>query len=277
MPRGSSPRGACRPLRGTAPPPRLALSIADRGDFGHVCVGVFRDEPLTLMNGGACPLTISNITSSAPDFLVPEVVTYPIVVAAGGSAEVEIRFQPTSFGSKSATLTVTSDDPVGPRTLTLSGTAPSGHLVITGSGHFGSVELGQRAERTVSICNDGECDLHVSRAAFKPDPWKPGCRDCDDCDCDDDEREEDRSDQCCATFKIVNNPFPATVKGGACLGVLIRFIPTCDGRKLRTRHRERRPPAPAEDHLRDRAPSQDAAVRPQVLGRRRTAPAARGA
>jgi hypothetical protein len=219
-------------VHGTAPAPRLGLSIADTGDFGNVCVGSFKDEPLTLMNSGECALSVTGITSSSPDFLVPEIVTYPIVIAAGASAEVEIRFQPTAFGSKSATLTVTSDDPAGPRTLALSGTAPSGHLIVTGSGHFGPVDLGHRAERTISICNNGQCDLHVGKVVFKPDPWKPGCRDCNDCDCDEhEETHENRSDQCCATFKIVTNPFPATVRPGSCLGVLIRFTPTCAGPK----------------------------------------------
>ncbi len=220
-------------VRGTAPAPLLGLSIADTGDFGEVCVGSFRDEPLTLTNSGACALSVTGITSSSPEFLVPEVVSYPIVIAAGASAEVQIRFEPTSFGAKSATLTVTSNDPAGPRTLALSGTAPSGHLVVTGTGHFGAVDLGQRAERTIAICNDGPCDLHVTKVAFKPDPWKPGCRDCDGCDCDDkhEERNDKRCDQCCATFKIVSNPFPATVRPGSGLGVLIRFTPTCAGPK----------------------------------------------
>jgi hypothetical protein len=220
-------------VRGTAPAPVLVLSIADTGDFGNVCVGSFRDQTLTLTNSGGCALSVTSITSSSAEFLVPQVLVYPILIAAGASAEVQIRFEPTSFGAKSATLTVTSDDPAGPRTLALTGTAPSGHLVVTGSGHFGPVDLGRRAERIISICNNGDCDLHVTKVAFKPDPTKPGCRDCDDCDCGDKQgdKHEKRSDQCCATFKIVNNPFPATVRPGSCLDVLIRFTPTCAGPK----------------------------------------------
>jgi hypothetical protein len=222
-------------VTGDAPAPRLALSIANAGDFGEVCVGSFRDEPLTLSNSGGCALSVTGIVSSSPDFIPPGVAAYPLVIAAGDSVEVQVRFQPASFGAKSATLTVSSDDPGGPRTLDVSGTAPSGKLAVAGNGHFGPVDLGRRAERTISICNVGKCDLHVTRVAFKPDPWKPGCHDCDRCGCGcghghkhGHEHGHD-CDQCCATFRIVSNPFPATVKAGSCLGVLIRFTPTCAG------------------------------------------------
>jgi hypothetical protein len=216
---------------GTGGVPALAVAIADQGNFGKVCVGSFVDRELVLNNRGACPLRISGINSSSTEFIAPGVFTYPLLVGPGDSVALPIRFQPASFGAKSATLTVMSDDPAGPRTLVLSGTAPSGHLVVTGSGHFGPADLGRRAERTISICNNGECDLHVTKVAFKPDPSKPGCRDCDDCDEEEEERPEKRSDQCCATFKIVSNPFPSIVRPGSCLGVLVRFVPTCEGRQ----------------------------------------------
>jgi hypothetical protein len=247
-------------VTGNTPAPRLALSIANAGEFGEVCVGSFRDEELTLSNSGGCALTVTSITSSSPEFIPPGVNVYPLVVAAGDSVDVQVRFQPTSFGPKSATLTVVSDDPGGPRTLLVSGFTPSGKLTVTGTGHFGPVDFGRRAERTISICNVGKCDLHVLKVAFLPDPWKPGCHDCDccgcgcecvcGCGCDHHHRHEpphhdqgdhgqhghghhhkDDRDQCCATFKIVSNPFPATVRPGSCLPILIRFTPTCSGPK----------------------------------------------
>lgn len=250
-------------VTGNTPAPRLALSIANAGAFGDVCVGSFRDEPLTLSNSGGCVLTVTGIVSSSPEFIPPGVHAYPLVIAAGDSLDVQLRFQPTSFGPKAATLTVSSDDPGGPRTLAVSGFTPSGKLAVTGTGHFGGVDFGRRAERTVSICNVGKCDLHVLKVAFLPDPWKPGCHDCDGCGCgcgcghghhegrghghestrDHDHQEEHGHhtehghntehgcDQCCATFKIVSNPFPATVRPGSCLPILIRFTPTCAGPK----------------------------------------------
>ena len=55
------------------------------------------------------------------------------------------------------------------------GDAPAGRLVVTGSLCFGGVKACCRAERTISICNMGECALHVTsvhssgRAALEAD------------------------------------------------------------------------------------------------------------
>jgi hypothetical protein len=217
----------------------LELALPDNGDFGEVCLGSFVDRGLVVNNRGPCPLRIKRVSSSSPDFIPPGVTFYPLVVAPGDSVELPIRFQPRNLGPASATLTLTSNDPGSPETVHVSGNAPSGTLVVSGTGHFGGVDLGRRAERTLSICNVGECDLHVTRVAFKPDPWKPECHDCDRCGCgcgcgcgdEHEHKHKKECDQCCGTFKIVSNPFPTTVRPGSCLGVVIRFTPTCGGPK----------------------------------------------
>ena len=128
-------------VSGAAKPPRLAVVIADAGNFGKACVGSFVDEMLSLSNSGHCTLAITSITSDSAEFLVAGVLSYPLNVNAGSSVQVPIRLQPASFGPKSATITVTSNDPAGPRTVEVSGTAPSGKLAVTGSTCFGEVEL----------------------------------------------------------------------------------------------------------------------------------------
>ena len=262
-------------VTGTTPAPRLVTSIADSGYFGHVCCDEFRDEPLVLSNSGGCLLTVTSIASSDPTFEVPSTVTLPMTVEPGDAVEVQLRFHPDSFGPHTATITVLSDDPAGPATLEVSGFTPSGHLVVTGSGHFGPVDFGRRAERDITLHNTGECDLHVTAAGFVLDPRKAGCRDCDGCGgcggcggcdgCDggcggcggDDhhghgdhghgDHGHGRSDsghdhdhdpdhdpgsglhRCCGPFTIVDNPFPATVRPGSSLPLLVRFTATCAG------------------------------------------------
>ena len=163
-----------------------------------------------------------------------------------------LRFQPTQFGPASGTITITSDDPGSPATLEVSGNAPSGKLTLTGTTDFGGVTLGERALLTLSVCNTGKCDLHVSHVGFLP-PSPCDClrrRRCGCCDrcrhcgcghkggCGHDEQghrhehehahHHRRCDQCCLNFTIVANPFPATVHPGSCLGVVIDYVPTCD-------------------------------------------------
>jgi hypothetical protein len=194
-------------VSGVALTPTFAMFMADAGDFGPVCVGSFLDEDLTLNNSGDCALIVSNIASSSAEFIVPQVLSYPLKVASGCALEVPIRFEPASFGPKAATITITSNDPAGPRSINVSGHAPTGKLAVTGVTNFGCVECGERVHETLAICNVGECDLHVAEVAFE---HKHGRK------------------QKCGDFKLVHNPFPATLRPGSCLGLVIQFEADCD-------------------------------------------------
>jgi hypothetical protein len=186
-------------VSGDCPAPQLALMIANKGNFGRVCVGRFADEELTLINKGKCTLTVFGITSSSGEFLTPEVFSYPIAIRAGDALPVPLRFEPASIGPKSATITVTSDDPASPATIDVSGNAPSGKLAVSGSTNFGGVTACCCADRTISICNVGECDLNVTRVAFKRKSHH---------------------------WKLLHNPFPAVLHGGSCLSVVIQYRAT---------------------------------------------------
>jgi hypothetical protein len=186
-------------VSGAARPPRLVSIIADTGNFGDACLGSFVDKMMILSNSGQCPLTISGITSSSTDFLVADVLSYPIVIGARDSLQVPIRFEPASLGAKSGTITITSDDPNGEKSIYVSGNVPSGKLVVTGSTCIGGVKAYCLGERTISICNVGDCTLHVTGVAFK--------------------RKSKH-------WKLVNNPFPASLHPGSCLSVLIRYKAT---------------------------------------------------
>lgn len=101
--------------------------IADTGNFGTVCPNPakFRDLPLTINNSGSCPLTITAITSSSPEFEIAQVLDFPLSVGPGSSLAVPIRFNPTSDGAKSATITIASNDPDSPsKAVAVTGTAP---------------------------------------------------------------------------------------------------------------------------------------------------------
>jgi hypothetical protein len=120
-------------------------------------------------------------------------------IAAGGSLAVPIRFQPTGFGPASGTITVFSNDPASPATIAVNGDAPSGLLAVTGSTHFGGVTACCCADRTISICNVGDCKLHVTSVRFKR-----------------------RSRH----WRLINNPFPAALHPGSCLAVVIQYRAT---------------------------------------------------
>ena len=174
----------------------LQTVIADSGDFGSCCVGAFVDRPLTLVNDGPCALAITAIASSSAAFVVPGVVSYPLKLAAGTSLALPIRYRPTGLGPQSGELTIDSDDPAGPRLVPVSGVAPGGRVAVSGSGLFEGVPACRHAEKTIWVANTGECPLHVSSVEFRhpSEPWK-----------------------------LINNPFPATLAPGALLPVVIRY------------------------------------------------------
>jgi photosystem II stability/assembly factor-like uncharacterized protein len=268
-------------LSGTCPPPRLVTFLPDAGKFGRVCACSFRDEPLTISNGGHCLLTVQAIISTSGEFLVPDVTIFPLTVAPGTATQVPIRFQPETYGPKSAIITVVSDDPAGPRAIEVSGYAPHGVLAISGSTDFGKVDLGLTAQTVITLANVGDCDLHVCQVAFRSlGPCGcvssgSGCGCCGCCGChecgehhhhdhgehpdhhhgehhhenhqdepgepDRTERPErdrcnfchDRDHRCgtcqrCAQFRLVDNPFPTTLRPGSSLPLTVAFTPTCE-------------------------------------------------
>ncbi len=186
-------------VSGASPPPHLNLAIADAGSFGSVCTGSFVDRPLIMNNSGTCRLMINGISSSSSDFVVPKVLSYPLAIAPATSLTVPIRFQPAKIGAKSGTITVTSNDPNGPATIAVTGDSPSGKLAVSGSLCFGGVKACCCAERTLTICNTGGCNLHVTSISFK---------------------RKSRH------WKLINNPFPATLHPGSCMSVVVRYKAT---------------------------------------------------
>jgi hypothetical protein len=186
-------------VSGVAPPPIANLIIADTGNFGSICVGSFVDRPLIVTNSGKCTLSVSGVVSSSPEFLVPEVLSFPITIGPGDSLPLPIRFQPSSFGAKSGTLTLTSDDPSSPLSVEVSGDAPPGKLAISGSTYFGGVNACCCADRTLTICNVGDCALLVTSVRFK---------------------RKNRH------WKILHNPFPTKLRAGSCMPVVIQYHAT---------------------------------------------------
>jgi len=151
-------------VSGSAGQPSAAALIADNGEFGSVCRNGFRDLPLTINNTGACTLTVTNVTSSSPDFQTAHAISYPLVIAPGTSVEVPIRFAPTTPGSKSADISVITNDPAHPTIqMPVSGTGgqPTITTVVVDTGNFGRVCQGTFRDKTVTIANSGTCPLRI--------------------------------------------------------------------------------------------------------------------
>lgn len=107
------------------------ISVPTSLAFGSVTVGTSKTKTLTISNVGAAALTITDITVAGSQFSRG---TLPGPIAAGSSADVNITFSPTSTGSKSATLTIVSNDPDEPSvTVELSGIGSTAALLWPGT------------------------------------------------------------------------------------------------------------------------------------------------
>ena len=86
------------------------------------------------------------------------------------------------------------------RRVEASGHVPAGKVAVTGSTYFGEVDRGI-ARKTVSICNAGDCKLRVFEVGFS--------------------RKRRH-------FRLIKNPFPATLHPGSCLDVVIEYRASCE-------------------------------------------------
>lgn len=88
----------------------------------------------------------------------------------GQSRTVTVRFSPNSLGSKSGTITITSDDPdESSIAINMSGNGVEPDITLTSasSHNFGDVEIGQTsANHTVSVRNDGSATLTISSVSL---------------------------------------------------------------------------------------------------------------
>jgi kumamolisin len=179
--------------------PAIAVNLQDDLKFGVTC-----DEPryrnVHVYNVGNRALMILGVERIAGSnaFTVLPVPATPMAVPPGAEIDFTIEYDPAVPGVIDiATIQITSNDPLDPTLdLVAHGKHGSGKLAVTGSTYFGGVHACSHEERTIWIANIGECKLHVADAAFKH-PAKQ--------------------------WKLVNNPFPATLQPGASLAVVIRY------------------------------------------------------
>ncbi len=149
-------------VKGIVPPP-VIQAMPDPLDYGKVCLGTFKDLPLTIKNTGECNLTVSGIAFSSPEFKLSSPVAFPFVIPPGGMRDVMIRFEPTSTGVKSAKITINSDDPATPnKMVTVMGIAPVSDIAITGPTDFGTVSVGSSRQQVLNIANTEPCDLLIT-------------------------------------------------------------------------------------------------------------------
>jgi len=183
------------------------LQVPGSVNVGDTCIGTTGTATLNLCNTGKANLEVNSITSTATPFAVTRPSSgFPVVISPDFCFPFRVQFTPTSTGTQTSTLTIANNDPANSAaTVLVSGKGTQQDIRVTGSTDFGDVCAGTLAEKTISVCNVGGCDLFVRNPTVD-----------------------------CADFTLINNPFPATVSHDSCLDLTIRFTPTSAGSKTCT-------------------------------------------
>jgi hypothetical protein len=132
--------------------------------FGTVNAGTsLASKAIDVKNTGAGLLIISKLTmggAAAADFKISENCT-TAPVAPNGSCKIDVQFNPTALGSRSATLTLNHNQAnanlATSTTVLLSGTGGSGAVLSFNSNpvQFGTVNRGATKDQTITIKNSG--------------------------------------------------------------------------------------------------------------------------
>ena len=151
-------------LSGTAASVGALAATTSPLSFGNVTVNQSKTLSETVTNNGGSTVTVSQVSATGTGYSVSG-VTVPFTLAAGASKSFNVVFAPTTAGSPTGTLTVTSDASNPSLTVSLSGTAVSQGTISANptSLSFGSVQVGNNSTKSEVLSNTGGSAITVSQ------------------------------------------------------------------------------------------------------------------
>ena len=151
------------PLSGNGvavPAPNLTLSTTSI-NFGQAQIGTKVTRSVTLTSSGNAPLDINTITIAGTPFSVGT-LSLPTTLQPGQQLTVNVTYEPTTAEADAGTLTVASNDPSGPATVSLGGNGtavPTPQLTVNPTAlNFGNTPVNVAADAT------GDADVHRHRS-----------------------------------------------------------------------------------------------------------------
>ncbi|MBZ5705188.1 MAG: choice-of-anchor D domain-containing protein [Acidobacteriia bacterium] len=118
----------------------------------------------TVSNFGTTTLTITNISSSSPEFTQTNTCAAPLPPAGTGkipTCTINVTFKPTATGNRAGTLTITDTDPSSPQLISVTGVGTN--ISLTPSLlSFGTVQVSSTKVLTSTFKNLGTSLLNIS-------------------------------------------------------------------------------------------------------------------
>ncbi len=125
-------------------------------------------EQLTIQNSANASTQVQSASIGGPDASSFSIQWNcdGVVLGTSNSCNVGIRFQPTSPGPKSASLTIDSDSSGGPLIVPLDGEGLHGPTLTLSAQQalLGDVALGSSTQQTLAVANTGDYPLLIQRA-----------------------------------------------------------------------------------------------------------------
>ena len=134
--------------------------------FGNVATGSNASLTETLTNSGGTSVAISALAATGSGFTVSG-LTLPATLTAGQSVSFSVMFSPTSSGSATGSLAITSNASNSALNVPLSGMGftPGQLTAAPASLSFGSVATGSNASLTETLTNSGGTSVAISALA----------------------------------------------------------------------------------------------------------------
>jgi Cep192 domain 4/Abnormal spindle-like microcephaly-assoc'd, ASPM-SPD-2-Hydin/HYDIN/CFA65/VesB-like, Ig-like domain len=144
----------------------LALNPSSES-FGSVSVGTTKSQAVTITNGSASSVSISQISVNSSAFSISG-MSAPTSLGASQSTTFILSFAPSSSGNASGTVTITSDAPNPSLTMAASGTGvvPGALGTNPTSLSFGNVNVGSKTTLSETITNTGGSSVSINTVAI---------------------------------------------------------------------------------------------------------------
>ncbi|MGC2512659.1 MAG: choice-of-anchor D domain-containing protein, partial [Acidobacteriaceae bacterium] len=150
------------PLLSGVPQTTMALSPSTLTFSGQPLQTVSGPQTVTVTNTGSTSLTVSNI-SIIGDFL--ETDNCGSAIAANGTCQISVTFDPSTSGTRTGTLTVPGNIASGQETVSLSGTGTtqSAIVLLPNSVNFGDLQVSTvSTAQQVTISNTGTASIPLT-------------------------------------------------------------------------------------------------------------------
>jgi len=159
------------------------INVTGSGNFGTAsCSNATAPQTLQINNVGTCNLDVTSVALNAGclDFTLVNPGEFPTIISPDSGLPDQIDFTPTSAGSKSCTLTITSNDPANPTVnIPLSGNTLTGtaSLKFPGPINFPPTLIQQDGacpdQIGVPVTNTGLCPVQINSVTLTQSSTPP--------------------------------------------------------------------------------------------------------